>query len=344
MDSLKLLLSQNQRDRIAKESAAQNRISDPILPRHTTYQGDRKIQQLGGEIIENGIVLNNQSLAIGDVVMPLAKGNVLRRVDNTNGGALLGTAYRDAIENDVDANGNRRNSVLSRNGGNGTSGPINPNNNSPIDKNTHPIFPPPYGCTPPPTKCFWTTNPTPPDGFQSHGSAVVNENAVPLYLHCIIGSSVPKNLNCSFLDKWKCSGGVCSPDENGIYNSQAECEAALVPPLFTGGQCVGIAYNISYSVTVLRVDGGTNTIVGTVDGLSGDGTFGPITNIFIRRPTSFVVQVVATCNNYSSVAYDRILDGSSTPAVASAFFTSLSVVRRDGLADTCGSLPLTCPI
>ena len=80
MNSLKLLLSQNQRDRIAKESAAQNRISDPSLPRHTTYQGDRKIQQLGGEIIENGIVLNNQSLTIGDVVMPLAKGNVLRRV------------------------------------------------------------------------------------------------------------------------------------------------------------------------------------------------------------------------------------------------------------------------
>lgn len=27
--------------------------------------------------------------------------------------------------------------------------------------------------------------------------------------------------------KWSCSGGVCSPDANGIYNSQAECEAAL---------------------------------------------------------------------------------------------------------------------
>ena len=260
MNSLKLLLSQNQRDRIAKESAAQNRISDPSLPRHTTYQGDRKIQQLGGEIIENGIVLNNQSLTIGDVVMPLAKGNVLRRVDNTNGGALLGTAYRDAIENDYDANGNRRNSVLSRNGGNEPSDSINPN---PINPSTHPISPPPYGCTPPPPKCFWTTNPEPPVGFQNHGSAVVNENAVPLYLHCTVGSAVPKNLNCSFLDKWKCSGGVCSLDANGPYNSQAECQAALVNNVFNSPTGTKFFSNLTDGRIKFPVSGATYYPSGT---------------------------------------------------------------------------------
>ena len=230
MDELRSLLSTNQRNRLAKEKAAQDRIDDPKLPRHTLYQGDRKIQQLGDGIIENGIVLNNQAIAIGDPVLPLAKGSVLRRVDNTNGGALLGTAYRNAVENDFDANGNRRNLILSRNGGNEPPDPLNPNpvNPNPVNPSTHPIFPPPFGCTPPPSKCFWTTNPMPPDGFQNYGSAVVNENAVPLYLHCIIGTSVPKNLNCSFLDKWKCVGGVCSLDPNGIYNTQAECESALV--------------------------------------------------------------------------------------------------------------------
>lgn len=236
MDELRSLLSTNQRNRLAKEKAAQDRIDDPKLPRHTLYQGDRKIQQLGDGIIENGIVLNNQAIAIGDPVLPLAKGNVLRRVDNTNGGALLGTAYRNAVENDFDANGNRRNLILSRNGGNEPPDPLNPNptNPNPVNPSTHPIFPPPFGCTPPPSKCFWTTNPMPPDGFQNYGSAVVNENAVPLYLHCIIGTSVPKNLNCSFLDpqKWSCFAGVCSPNPNGIYNTQAECEAALLTPPF----------------------------------------------------------------------------------------------------------------
>ena len=66
IDLLKSLLSTNQIDRLKKEKAAQNRIDDPKLPRHTIYQGDRKIQQLGQDTIENGLIINNQSVAIGD--------------------------------------------------------------------------------------------------------------------------------------------------------------------------------------------------------------------------------------------------------------------------------------
>ena len=223
IDLLKSLLSSNQIDRLAKEKAAQDRIDDPRLPRHTVYKGDRKIQQLGQDTIENGLIINNQSVAIGDVMLPLAKGNVLRRVDNTNGGALLGTAYRDALENDFDANGNRRSAPLSRNGGNEPSDPNNPNKpRKPSDR-----VPPPFGCVPPPSQCFWSSNPIAPDGFQNHGDAVVNENAQPTYLHCKAGASVPANLGCDFLNqKWSCSAGVCSLDPNGSYSSQAECEAA----------------------------------------------------------------------------------------------------------------------
>jgi hypothetical protein len=229
MDSLRLLFSINQSDRLKKEKAALDRIDDPKLPRHTVYQGDRSIQQLGQDTIENGVVLNNQSVAIGETVLPLAKGNVLRRVDKTNGGALLGTAYREALENDYDANRNRRSSELGRNGGDepsNPSSPNNPNNNGAIGN----TFPPPFGCVPPPKECFWSSDPNPPQGFQSHGDAVVNENALPLYLHCKLGASVPANLGCDFLDtpKFSCSGGVCSPDPNGIYTSLAQCEAALV--------------------------------------------------------------------------------------------------------------------
>jgi len=227
MDSinrLKELFSSNGSDRIAKEKQQQDRAVDPNLLRHTLYQGDRTIQQLGQEPIENGVILNNQSLSIGDVMSPLAKGNVLRRVDNTNGGALLGTAYRDALENDYDANGNRRNAPLSRNGGNEPSNPNNPNK----PRRNPDRVPPPSGCTPPPPKCFWSSNPIAPKGFQSHGDAVVNENGVPTYLHCMAGANAPSNLNCRFLDKrWSCLNGVCFLNPSGAYTSQAQCEATL---------------------------------------------------------------------------------------------------------------------
>lgn len=226
MDSLRLLLSTNQSNRLKKEKEAQDRIDDPKLPRHTIYQGDRDIQQLGQDTIENGVIINNQSLAIGDVMLPLAKGNVLRRVDNTNGGALLGSAYRDALENDYDANGNLRSKPLSRNGGNEPSDPNSPNKpRKPTDR-----VPPPSGCVPPPKECFWSSNPVPPQGFQNYGDAVINENGDAVYLHCKSGATVPANLGCDFLDtpKFSCSGGVCSPDPNGSYTSLAQCEAALV--------------------------------------------------------------------------------------------------------------------
>ena len=230
MDSLRLLLSTNQSNRLKKEKEALDRIDDPKLPRHTVYQGDRKIQQLGQDAIENGVIINNQSVAIGEVMLPLAKGNVLRRVDKTNGGALLGTAYRGAVENDYDANGNRRSPALSRNGGDEPSDPNSPNKpRKPTDR-----VPPPSGCVPPPKECFWSSNPVPPQGFQNYGDAVINENADATYLHCKSGATVPANLGCDFLDqpppeeptKWRCLGGVCSLHISGTFDTQAECEAA----------------------------------------------------------------------------------------------------------------------
>jgi hypothetical protein len=198
-DRLNELLGANQAKRLADDKARDERRDNPKILRHTTYQGDRKIQQLGENIIENGVVLNNQSVAIGDVMLPLAKGNVLRRVDNTNGGALLGSAYRKAVENDRDANGNRRNNELGRNGGsepsNDSSSPNSPSNKPKLP----PRFPPPFGCTPPPPQCLWTSDPNVPNGYQSHGSAVVNENGVELFLYCTAGTAVAPDLGCDFL-------------------------------------------------------------------------------------------------------------------------------------------------
>lgn len=305
IDLLKSLLSTNQIDRLAKEKAAQDRIDDPKLPRHTVYQGDRKIQQLGQDTIENGVIINNQSLAIGDVMLPLAKGNVLRRVDNTNGGALLGTAYRDALENDFDANGNRRSAPLSRNGGNEPSDPNNPNKpRKPSDR-----VPPPFGCVPPPSQCFWSSNPIAPDGFQNHGDAVVNENAQPTYLHCKAGSAVPKHLNCSFLDKWSCSGGVCSPDANGIYNSQAECEANRVSYfLIQGFSSEGACAKYSFKSYVAK---GSDTT------LTGQNTRNPIffcgENFYTIDFVGDVTGVISTNTIYGSYTISSGIDCSLPP-------------------------------
>lgn len=333
IDLLKSLLSTNQSDRLKKEKAAQDRIDDPRLPRHTVYKGDRKIQQLGQDVIENGVIINNQSLAIGDVMLPLAKGNVLRRVDNTNGGALLGTAYRDALENDFDANGNRRETELGRNGGQEPSDPNKPR--KPSDR-----VPPPFGCNPPPSQCFWSSSPDTPDGFQNYGDAVVNENAQPVYLYCVPGTSVPANLGCDFLNqKWSCSAGVCSLDPNGSYSSQAECEAALIPPPFTGGQCVGGLYYVQVR-GVRTSDGSTYTswnagggfITASPNGLVNNGK---ITGLTWSNSLGSTVWRVKS-NGVDSVFLNGFLFFESTS------LTIAQVIRTDG-ADNCGNLPSTCP-
>jgi hypothetical protein len=222
-DRLKELLSVNQNKRLAEEKARENRRDNPKILRHTTYQGDRKIQQLGDEIIENGVVLNNQAVEIGDVMLPLAQGNVLRRVDNTNGGELLGSAYRNAKEEDLDINGNQFSgsgipTIPTGGGGgigNGGSGGKLPTKS-----------PAPSGCEQPPSTCVWSPDPSPPLGWQSYGSVTLESGTLNLY--CLSGTAVPSDLNCEFLRRYSCSGGVCQINPLGIYSSKEDCEAALI--------------------------------------------------------------------------------------------------------------------
>jgi hypothetical protein len=341
-DRLNELLDTNQAKRLADDKARNERRDNPKILRHTTYQGDRKIQQLGDGIIENGVVLNNQSVAIGDVMLPLAKGNVLRRVDNTNGGALLGSAYRKAVENDRDANGNRRNNTLGRNGGDEPSDDSG-NPNDPRNKpKLPPSFPPPFGCTPPPPQCLWTSDPNVPNGYQSYGSAVVNENGVELFLYCTAGTAVPPDLGCDFLNpptKWRCSGGVCAPDPNGNYNSQAECEAALVPPTFTGGQCVGGSYYVQVQ-GVRTSDGSTYTswnsggggVTTSPNGLTNNGK---ITGLTWSNSGGLTVWRVKS-NGVDSPFLNGFLFFNSTS------LSIIQVIRTDGI-DNCGNPPSSCP-
>lgn len=192
-DDLKNLLQSSSQNRIADES---KKLARPKV-RPITYQGDRNTQELGNGIIENGVPLNNASKAIGDQMMPLAKGNVLKRIDNVNVSPALGTALRDGLEKD-NASGNK----LSKNGGGLPSTPNDPLKGTPASTGggkKFPTVPPPDGCFPVSSSCVWSPSTTPPAGYQSYGSVDTGSDKFGVvYLYCK-GVVPPSDLGCDFL-------------------------------------------------------------------------------------------------------------------------------------------------
>ena len=63
--------------------------------------------------------------------------------------------------------------------------------------------------------------------------------------------------------KWSCSGGVCSPDANGPYNSQAECQAALVNNVFNSPTGTKFFSNLTDGRIKFPVSGATYYPSGT---------------------------------------------------------------------------------
>jgi hypothetical protein len=60
--------------------------------------------------------------------------------------------------------------------------------------------------------------------------------------------------------EYNCEGdGVCkpAPKGQGKYKTKSECEAALVLPGFTGGQCAGVKYVVTGEVVGKNTSGGT---------------------------------------------------------------------------------------
>jgi hypothetical protein len=155
------------------------------------------------------------------------------------------------------------------------------------------------------------------------------------------------------ITKWKCLAGVCSLDANGTYNSQAECEAALIPPPFTGGQCVGIAYRIQVAVTY---SDGTfyavlvNTNLGQSATPLSDATMlaggknctGPIATVGFGTVLSNgkFVTVNGVENDGTSFGFAESRSFNTRPPLSISIYR---VIRADGLPDTCGNLPSTCP-
>jgi hypothetical protein len=149
--------------------------------------------------------------------------------------------------------------------------------------------------------------------------------------------------------KWSCSGGVCSLDENGIYNSQAECEAALIPPPFTGGQCE-VQYKLQGYLRRNSSAFGNQTFgyfdnpadspvplsanFGSLSIGAGFGGTAFISNGFGGGGVAF----------YNKAGVEQFSQGDiNTSLLEPMTFTVVFLTRSDGLPDNCGDLPSTCP-
>jgi len=151
------------------------------------------------------------------------------------------------------------------------------------------------------------------------------------------------------VDKWSCSGGVCSPDANGIYNSQAECEAALIPANFTGGQCPApVTYKISFAYedaggTTWYQNGFASSLFATTDPAST----GTPTGSYLGKIVSVQAYVDPVYHPllkaiFVNGVHNGLLAGQYTGYVVNNFRV-YRIERVDGLPDNCGNPPPTCP-
>jgi hypothetical protein len=123
------------------------------------------------------------------------------------------------------------------------------------------------------------------------------------------------------ITKWKCQDGICIQDPNGVYASQAECQAALIPPPFMGGQDPSYSkYKIKYHY---------------VDNFGVPGLF----------ETGFTYQgtIYAPAYGLGAIGFTFNSGASFLPLVSSTYysFVSIEIFRNDGQPDI--NLPSTCP-
>ena len=236
--------------------------------------------------------------------------------------------------------------------------------------NPRPAVPPPPagGCTPV-QDCTWHTITSAqsamvdinlnggtslcPEGTVARG-VVDFETAGSFVLCCGAATYPPSNLGCSSLTKWSCvSGGTCVEDALGTYNSLAECEAALVPPSFTGGQCLTL-YRLVFRAEVIYSDFSWTPVGTFVDrnargvGAQLNGFPGALTNIgtpydsgtgggsgWIFNVTSSTAGVFVATTDFLGIG--------STSSVRYGLPVLISVTRDDGNPDNCGNAPPSCP-
>ena len=175
--------------------------------------------------------------------------------------------------------------------------------------------------------------------FESSGSFV---------LCCGAATYPPNNLGCSSLTKWSCvSGGNCVQDALGTYNSQAECEAALIQPNFTGGQCTGTLYTYLITATCAATQNGLPITVTSQSQIGGNGRFLSFSISGLAPTPNGVKAVVTATTSYGNLLAEIFfLGGSDLPPVIYNLSTVpqiTNIQKTSGTPDNCGNPPPTCP-
>ena len=158
--------------------------------------------------------------------------------------------------------------------------------------------------------------------------------------------------------KWVCSSGVCTLDPLAVsgYATKAICEAAVIPPLFTGGQC-STQYSLIIISDIYRKERGVPsanyqyfssdnygvdaTIYGAMNikVVNNEGAEGTTTEVRLTgfRMSSGVLvavdeRIVGVLNTFSFIYKIIVTVPSPYP------------IRNDSLPDNCGNAAGSCPI
>ena len=134
--------------------------------------------------------------------------------------------------------------------------------------------------------------------------------------------------------KWKCVDGVCIQDDTGIYNTQAECEAALIPANFIGGQCVGTIYTVNWSHY--------GNYSGSINGLNSFNTVtGPIEAVY-QEWRIVGTDAVSETVIVTPTETVRIAAFATIPGYEGGWAISFNVTSITGTPDNCGNKYI-CP-
>jgi len=215
-------------------------------------------------------------------------------------------------------------------------------------------FPP--NCSPPPPGCNWQDQAIPCNGIVQDFD-YVRLNTGTLVLCCDPSAIVPPNGGCEPL-RYACNNGTCYPRADGIYNTLAECNAALIPPEFMGGQD-NVLYRIRYSFIETQRDGCDGAVIrvtrrevlanslyqGAITGITGNSTD---CNFWDRNVDTLLSSIRIIHNNTQSGGQGAITLQDVTVNIsqsATGFlsnFRIVGIIRADGQPDK--NLPSRCPI
>jgi uncharacterized protein (TIGR02217 family) len=147
---------------------------------------------------------------------------------------------------------------------------------------------------------------------------------------------LPIDANTFVSDRWKCQDGICILDPDGTYSTQAECEAARTL-LFTGGQCVGTSYTVTWALYGSYLGGGSTGFTAAANTVTG-----PISNIYWEwvdnggDNSSAEMVIVAASGTVRTVAI------ATFTSVISNWAITFEIISITGTPDDCGDR-YACP-